>query len=260
MINVLAKAFLVLMISGAPFAAFAEQWRVSQESAPGASDFDDNVVGYIEAFEAKDTTAGDFYSYSSASFQGPVPVDAGSADLFMVRTKEGNSLFMVYSRYSGGQRGSASASVETINDQDGFDLLLSDDPGEATGWSGVSSLVTSHSWVGCCSDGFVVGSIDQPGYALVSLASYQLASLQAISAEGSKLPLKLQPGRRVRIDEGVKEVSLDVKPGSCPNPLNASKRGVTPVAVPGDSDLDVRDIDMASVQLEGVSPRRWHLD
>lgn len=61
-------------------------------------------------------------------------------------------------------------------------------------------------------------------------------------------------------------VHLDVLPGSCTNPLNLraagdagdnpNKGGVLPVAVLGTSDFDVGDIDVASLQLEGVPPLR----
>ncbi|UCC45311.1 MAG: T9SS type A sorting domain-containing protein [Candidatus Zixiibacteriota bacterium] len=57
-------------------------------------------------------------------------------------------------------------------------------------------------------------------------------------------------------------VNVDIKPGSCPNPLNAkhqSDRGkaVLPVAVLGTDALDVHDIDPETVTLAGVSPVRW---
>jgi hypothetical protein len=42
-------------------------------------------------------------------------------------------------------------------------------------------------------------------------------------------------------------VPLDIKPGSCPNPLNRSSHGVLPVAVVGTADFDVTEIDVASV-------------
>ena len=53
------------------------------------------------------------------------------------------------------------------------------------------------------------------------------------------------------------EVAVDIKPRSCPNPLNVKSRGVTPVAILGTADFNVRDIDPATIQLEGVSPLRW---
>jgi hypothetical protein len=53
------------------------------------------------------------------------------------------------------------------------------------------------------------------------------------------------------------EVYVDIKPGSCPNPLNTKSKGVLPVAICGTEDFDVTTIDPATVQLEGVSPIRW---
>jgi hypothetical protein len=52
-------------------------------------------------------------------------------------------------------------------------------------------------------------------------------------------------------------VSVDIRPGSCPNPLNLKGKGVLPVSIQGTDDFDVEMIDPASVGLEGVSPLRW---
>jgi len=49
---------------------------------------------------------------------------------------------------------------------------------------------------------------------------------------------------------------LDIKPGSCPNPLNVKSQGVLPAALLGRAGLDVRTIDVSSVRLEGVAPIR----
>jgi hypothetical protein len=51
-------------------------------------------------------------------------------------------------------------------------------------------------------------------------------------------------------------VGVDVKPGSCPNPLNVKSKGVLPVAVLGTAAFDVTTIDLASVRLAGVAPIR----
>jgi hypothetical protein len=53
------------------------------------------------------------------------------------------------------------------------------------------------------------------------------------------------------------EIPLDIKPTSCPNPLNTNSKGVLPVAILGTEDFDVTQIDPASVRLEGVAPLRW---
>jgi hypothetical protein len=84
---------------------------------------------------------------------------------------------------------------------------------------------------------------------------------------------------------GPLHVSLDIKPGSCPNPLNVKHKGfyawsedtetetqlaasmtcpydpgkkgaVLPVAILGTEEFDVADIDVSTVMLEGVAPIR----
>ena len=52
------------------------------------------------------------------------------------------------------------------------------------------------------------------------------------------------------------EVDIDIKPGSCPNPLNVKSKGVLTAAILGSEDFDVNTIDIASVRLEGVAPIR----
>ena len=52
-------------------------------------------------------------------------------------------------------------------------------------------------------------------------------------------------------------VHMDIKPGSCKNPVNVKSRGVLPVAVLGTEYFDVRTIDPNSLALQGVAPLRW---
>ena len=52
------------------------------------------------------------------------------------------------------------------------------------------------------------------------------------------------------------EVAVDVKPGSCPNPINAKSNGVVPAAILGTPDLDVTMLDPASIRLAGVPALR----
>lgn len=44
-------------------------------------------------------------------------------------------------------------------------------------------------------------------------------------------------------------LSLDIKPGSCRNPLNRKSRGKLPTAILGTADFDVSSIDLASAEL-----------
>jgi hypothetical protein len=55
-------------------------------------------------------------------------------------------------------------------------------------------------------------------------------------------------------------VPVDVKPGSCVNPINARSRGRLPVAIGGTSTIDVLQIDPGTVRLEGLAPVRWTLE
>ncbi|MHC4842686.1 MAG: prenyltransferase/squalene oxidase repeat-containing protein [Planctomycetota bacterium] len=52
------------------------------------------------------------------------------------------------------------------------------------------------------------------------------------------------------------QVSIDIKPTSCPNPLNTKSNGVLPVAILGSEDVNVLEIDPASIRLEDVAPLR----
>ena len=49
--------------------------------------------------------------------------------------------------------------------------------------------------------------------------------------------------------------ALDIRPGSCPNPLNFRSRGVLPVAILGTASFDVRDVDLSSVRIARLNGR-----
>ena len=52
------------------------------------------------------------------------------------------------------------------------------------------------------------------------------------------------------------DYALDIRPGSCPNPLNPKSRGLLPVAISGSDLTNVGMIDVNSILLEGVAPVR----
>jgi uncharacterized repeat protein (TIGR01451 family) len=62
------------------------------------------------------------------------------------------------------------------------------------------------------------------------------------------------PGNVV-IEPPLVSVSVDIRPGSCPNPLNEKDQGVLPVAIAGTPEFDVTEIDPSSVMLtrEGLA-------
>jgi hypothetical protein len=62
------------------------------------------------------------------------------------------------------------------------------------------------------------------------------------------------------------QASIDIKPGSCPNPFNLKDKGVLPVAVVGTDEFDVTQIDPVTIRLfwmdpdQSVAPLRWSLE
>jgi len=64
----------------------------------------------------------------------------------------------------------------------------------------------------------------------------------------------------IRIQPAYVAVPVDIKPESCPNPLNVKDKGALSVAIVGTEDFDVTQIDSASVRLGGASPLRWSVE
>jgi hypothetical protein len=56
------------------------------------------------------------------------------------------------------------------------------------------------------------------------------------------------------------KVPVDIKPQSCPNPLNVKSRGVLPAAILGTADFDVTTVDLSSIRLLDVTPTRSGLE
>ena len=58
-------------------------------------------------------------------------------------------------------------------------------------------------------------------------------------------------------------IPVDIKPGSCPNPINLNSKGALPVAFLGTDHIDAAIIDPATLELKregeefGVAPLRW---
>ncbi len=54
---------------------------------------------------------------------------------------------------------------------------------------------------------------------------------------------------------GILSLLMDIRPGSDINPVNSKSNGVLPVAIYGSDDIDVTEIDLATLMLEGMSLR-----
>ncbi len=117
--------------------------------------------------------------------------------------------------------------------------------------------------------GLVVSGMatNQAGTFLYAANAFGVVTGFSIAGNGALTPV---PGSPFATGAGIGLLSLavfppksclvsapvDIKPGSCPNPLNTSERGVIPVAVAGTSNLNVTQIDPASVELAGVPALR----
>ncbi|MHC4345559.1 MAG: LamG-like jellyroll fold domain-containing protein [Planctomycetota bacterium] len=103
---------------------------------------------------------------------------------------------------------------------------------------GATDAAITHSWF---------GRFAQSGYYFNGMIDDVRIYDQALSAE--EVQELYQSGLPIMID-------VDIKPGSCPNPLNLASRGVLPVAILGSEDFDVTTIDVAPTRLAGAAPVR----
>lgn len=180
---------------------------VSQESAPGANDFDANILGTISPFATGLTNAG-YYGYIPApgntSFNGPAPtLTENTSHLFLVSGTDGLGLFVVHDVVdfvTGVGGGSASMQVDLVGDPSGGTVIVGDDPPEVTG--GGATFTFNHSWDPCCTDGAAIGTLDGDWTAFLQflLAPSGLTTWNAISSTGSTISLAIGAERRVRLN------------------------------------------------------------
>ncbi len=213
---ILALVVLAYLLAAAP--AWAARIRVAQESRPGAGDFDQNILGYIDAYYEKDKTAGEFYSYEDVaeySFNGSNPRLRGdTSHLFFVTAKEGLALFIVHDKPNDPDGGVAIMRLKVAGDPDGARILVFDDP--YSDWDtfqahpGGQEFTTWHRWFACCTDGLVLGSLEGGWKIFLEFpikdevagteTVHGLKFWKAISPDGKLVSMKLEKGRRVRLD------------------------------------------------------------
>jgi hypothetical protein len=193
----------VLAAATAATPAHAVTIRVSQESAAGLGDFDSNVLGFLTPYSTTDT-ASDFYAYNTtfpASYGNTTPgLTAALSQLFMVQASDGLSLFIVHDAPQTPPGGTASTAFTLTGDT--ASILVEDD-GDAAYTDTGTSFSANHSWARCCTDGYVIGSLDGDWTMIggfVETAPTGLDGWSALSADGSTLDLALELGRRVRLD------------------------------------------------------------
>lgn len=93
----------------------------------------------------------------------------------------------------------------------------------------------------------------KPGVNIIDIVAEEFCYYGGMSRLDLKLIVEKPP-------VPVIEVPIDIKPQSCPNPLNVNAHGILPAAILGTVDFDVNKIDLASIKLEGISPARSALE
>lgn len=169
---------------------------VYQEETPGEGDF--ALLGSVDEFDHSAETAVDVYNYAGSSYTG-IPPDAVSnvSQLFLASTSEGGtSLFIVHDAVSDGSGGSVDLLMTLSGDN--ADVLFSDDGGEITE-SPDNTFAASHSWIACCTDGGVIGTLEGDWSLLIEPNFISgIDSWQVTPAAGS--PIALDMARRVMLE------------------------------------------------------------
>ena len=194
--------------------------EVAQESAPGAGDFDANVLGTLLSYPTTATAAG-FYAYgvpegSSWNGQSLIPV-ADRSHLLLADTADGLSLAIVHDRAipDDPDGGMAEMRVEVFGDADGLIRTVEDDPvpteppGSYVGDPGDTLFTAVQAWGACCTDGYVLSDLESEWSMLVSFTEVDgnggtppimgMIEWVAYSGDGSEIPLALAVDRRVRL-------------------------------------------------------------
>ena len=188
-----------------PFVANADQIRVSQESAASVGDFDANVLGFIDVFDSV-LSASDYYGYNTtfaASFNDgaqDVTLVSNLSHFFFVNGADGLSAFIVHDKPNDGAGGMARMTLDLIGDT--ASVLVQDDSGEGIISGGPNHFETSHNWVGCCTDGFVIGALEGDWSLFAEFDSRNWTDFAGWVALGDTggFALTSQVNRRVRFD------------------------------------------------------------
>ena len=205
---------LVATLGGTPQRIL--QIRISQETSPGAGNFDSNVLGFVSALNT-DGTAAAFYMYGAAgpNYGNSVPkITANTSHLFFVNGSDGLALFVVHNTSNRAEHSSGGSAETLFNLLGGTArILLSDDAGEATSSEDGTTFTGHHEWASENTDGMVIGALPV-GFTIIGQFTSPPSGLdggwEVISSDGSTIPLHLVPGQRVRLDV---HLGVDVRQG-----------------------------------------------
>ena len=211
-------AILTIAAVATPQAIEAARIRVAQESSPGAGDFDDHVLGTVEASDFTGRTAAEIYAYGESYYysygeQGPALRDDTSL-FFFAHTTDGLVLFVVHDRVDDPDGGVAVTRLKVEGDAGRTHILLYDDPhGQRDSYEILEDqrvFISRQLWNLCCTDGLVLGPFSGLWRVLAEFPQqddyfgtetlFGLKYWTVLSADGTSVPLQLEKGRRIRLD------------------------------------------------------------
>ncbi|MFG0274938.1 MAG: hypothetical protein ACF8QF_07770 [Phycisphaerales bacterium] len=184
---------------------------ISQESAPGAGDFDANLLGEMAPVQTGDTHAA-YHGWTSGapSYQGSFPALVDDrAHLFGVRAADGFGIYLVLDDGVGPVGGRAETRFELTGTTG--DFAVRDDASDASDIFSVTpdgSLMTVRNvWAPARTDGYVAGPLDGEWTGLLSFSDVAIGtptvsgvtSWAAYPESGAPTALALAEDRRVRI-------------------------------------------------------------
>jgi len=219
-----SASFLGCLMLGASWffeaEAAAVRVRVSQESAPGAGDFDANVLGELDPFDASQGSAA-FYSYSvpapNSFNNAAIALVTDRAHLAILDVGPSAALCVVFDSTTPDVTnvGRAETRLQLTTGTSTFALDVLDDP-EATSADRYvlaptfDSLSCTHVWNPCCTDGFVVSGLLCGASVTFTFTDVDddattptilnLTSFAAYSSTGGVIELALAVDRRVRLE------------------------------------------------------------
>jgi len=216
-IHLVATLMALMLGVGLAGNASAVTIRVSQESAPGAGDFDANVLGLIDSYDTALGIAG-FYQYNvpnAASYNGelnggPIPISSLTQGFF-VNAADGLHYVVVHDNPNDGSGGSTQMTTTLLGGAGGGTVFsVEDDPAEGSAISDVAGdrvFDTFHNWLDCCTDGYAIGALvgDVTLYASFDALPTGISSWQSTGSTTANIAMVLTPGRRVRYDISVPE-------------------------------------------------------
>jgi hypothetical protein len=227
-------------------------------------------IGQIQSIATAQTGA-QHYDYFSASGH-PTGVNLGpyNSNIWIhENTATGEYTFgFIFSQDNGGVENTALLLFRVVDSDSDVYVAQSDDAGEAT--EPTPGAFEGDYWYSNNTDGIAVSGITGSNWTVIvdSVDFGNITDWYAANGGGDDIALDLGGEYRITLEGNPPSgapvsgdiLAVDIKPGSCPNPLNVKSQGVLPAAILGTDTLDVTTIDPASVRLAGVEPLRWAIE